>query len=337
MRRQTLVSSIGLSLLAAAMLLSIGFGAGRYGVADVLGYLVSNGGTAASQELHELLWGSRLSRTAAALMVGGGLGLSGALLQSVTRNPLAEPGLLGVNAGGVLGIAVGVTYFAASSLESYMVWSGGGALAATLLVLGISQLSRRSSPPQLILIGIASSATLGGLANFVLMAHEATLEQFRFWNLGSLAGVELGAVERLLPYFAAACLVVALLVRWLSVMQLGDDQAKTMGVPVESVRLAVWVTTAVLTACALSLAGPVMFAGFLAAYLARHAAGPRLAWQLFHSWIFGMSLLLIADLVGRLAVRPYEVPVGVVVALVGTPLTIVAARSRGFRAALVQA
>lgn len=334
MRRQTFVSIIGLSLLAAALLLSIGLGAGRYGLADVLEGLVTAGDTA-SQELREV-GGSRLARILAALVVGGGLALSGTLLQSVTRNPLAEPGLLGVNAGGVLGITLGVSYFAASSLEGYMVWSGSGALAATLFVLGISQLSRRASPPQLILIGVASSATLGGLANLILMAHEATLEQFRFWNLGSLAGVELDAVERLLPFFAAACLVVGLLVRWLGVMQLGDDQARTMGVPVEAVRLAVWVTTSVLTACALSLAGPVMFAGFLAAYLARLAAGPRLAWQLFHSGVFGMILLLFADLVGRLVVRPYEVPVGVVVALVGTPLTVAAARSRGFRAALVR-
>lgn len=280
---------------------------------------------------------SRVPRTLAAMMVGGGLALAGTMLQCVTRNPLAEPGLLGVNAGGVLGLTIGVAYFAAASTRSYMLWAGGGALAAITLVLIVSGLARRTSPPHLILIGIAASATLGGIANAILMAHATALEQLRFWNLGSVAGAKLEALKSVLPFFLAAGGATFAMTRWLSAMQLGEDQAKSLGVPTAAVLVLVWVATALLTACALAIAGPVTFAGFLAAYAARYVAGPRFGAQLGYSLVFGMVLLLVGDVLARTVIQPFEVPVGVVLALIGTPLTIVAARSRAFRGALVEA
>jgi len=280
---------------------------------------------------------SRVPRTLAAMMVGGGLALAGTMLQCVTRNPLAEPGLLGVNAGGVLGLSIGVAYFAAASTRSYMVWAGGGALLAITLVLIVSSLARRTSPPHLILIGIAASATLGGIANAILMAHATALEQLRFWNLGSVAGAKRDALKSVFPFFLAAGGATFAMTRWLSAMQLGEDQAKSLGVPTAAVLVLVWVATAILTACALAIAGPVTFAGFLAAYAARYVAGPRFGAQLGYSLVFGMVLLLVGDVLARTVIQPFEIPVGVVLALIGTPLTIVAARSRAFRGALVEA
>src|SRR5690606_1658621 len=119
-------------------------------------------------------------------------------------------------------------------------------------------------------------------------------------------GVQMTAVRAVAPYFLAACLLIALMARWLSVMQLGEEKAKTMGVPTNLVTFGVWLATAVLAACAISVAGPVMFAGFLAAYLARSAVGPRFGAQLLISLVFGMTLVLAADLCGRLVIQPYE-------------------------------
>jgi iron complex transport system permease protein len=276
----------------------------------------------------------RLPRTLAAMLVGGGLALSGTMLQCVTRNPLAEPGLLGVNAGGVLGMAIGLAYFGAASVRSFMLWSGGGAFVAAAVVLGVGTFARRITPAQLILLGVATTATLGGIANGLLMAHATALDQFRFWNLGSLAGVRGESVGDALPLFGGACLAVLALGRWLSVLQLGEDQAKALGVPTVWATVGVWLTTAVLSACALAVAGPVTFGGFLAAYLARSVAGPRFALQLTLSFSFGMTLLLVADALGRWVIRPFEIPVGVVIALVGTPLTVMVARTRFFQSAL---
>ena len=168
------------------------------------------------------------------------------------------------------------------------------------------------------------------------MSFDTALEQFRFWNLGSLAGVKLQVVLGILPYVAFAWIVVALLTRWLTVMQLGEAQAKTMGVPTALVTFLVWIVTAMMTAAAISIAGPIMFAGFLSAYLGRYIAGPSFARQLIYSWMFGVVLVLISDICARWLIQPFEIPVGVIIALIGSPLTIVAARSRMFRAALIR-
>lgn len=315
---------------------SISSGAGSYNLFDFIAYFWSGAADSPNQELVDVLVRSRLPRTLAAVVVGGGLAIAATLLQTVTRNPLAEPGLVGVNAGAVLGITIGMSYFSAAGSRAFLLWAGGGALAASALVLGVAALSRRASPPHLILIGIAASATLGGVANYVLMSFATTLERFRFWNLGSLAGVDLTSLRELAPFAALIALGAFGLARPLTVMQLGDDHARTLGVPVAAVTFGVWIAAAGLTAVAVALAGPIMFAGFLAAYCAKLLVGPRLAPGILLSAAFGMILLLVADVVARSAIQPYEVPVGVVVALLGTPLTVAAARSRAFRAALVR-
>lgn len=325
-----------LSALLITILLSISYGAGSYTLADFIRYFGGETTSSSMQPLADVFWQARLPRTLAGMIVGGGLALSATLLQTVTRNPLAEPGLLGVNAGAVLGLTIGISYFSASSIHSFMAWAGGGAMGAITLVLFVAGIAKRSSPPHLILIGIATSATLGGLANYILMSFSAALEQFRFWNLGSLSGIKMEAVENVAPYVFASCLVIALMTRGLTLLQLGEDKAKTMGVSVPTIMLSVWLTTALLTACAIAIAGPVMFVGFLAAFLARLMSGTRLGLQLIYSFVLGVILILASDLCARLIIQPYEVPVGVIIALIGTPLTILVSKTKMFRTALVR-
>lgn len=333
------ICGVGLVCLLLIFLISLDQGSGSVGLRDILTYLWnrSNGtGLDSSFDMVASVWQMRFPRVLAALMVGGGLAASATMLQTLTRNPLAEPGLLGVNAGAVFGLTLGVAAFGVQTVRGYMLWSGVGAFAATILVLLVGGLAQRTSPPRLILIGIAVSAALGGAANYVLLSSNASLETFRFWNLGSLSGVRMSSLSSTAPWFFLSALVILGMTRWLGVMQLGDDQAKSMGVPTGVVSLLVWLTTAILTACAISIAGPVMFAGFLAAYGARFIAGPRFALQLFCSVILGMLLVAAADVCARIIIAPYEIPVGVVIALIGSPLTVVAARTRIFRASLLE-
>jgi iron complex transport system permease protein len=329
------IASAGFMLLLGLCLFSLSFGVSNYGLGDMLSLLFSQNFHSPDPLLATTFFELRLPRTLAALLVGGGLALSATLLQNITRNPLAEPGLLGVNAGGVLGLVIGLTYWGAESVESYLLWAGGGALLANVVVLAIGGLSRRTSPPRLILIGVAVSATLGGLANFILMSHDTALDQFRFWNLGSLSGVKLSSVAGVAPFVIASWLVVILIKRSLAAMQLGDDQAKAMGVPTEFVRIAVWLLTATMTAGAIALAGPIIFAGFLAASLARTLAPTYFGRQALYSWLAGMILALISDNFARWIVKPFEVPISVVIALIGAPFMIAVTRSRTFRSALI--
>lgn len=334
MKKQAhMVVAAGAIILSFSFLLSVSYGASTHNLSGLVVDLLGGNAVARRQYLVDIFLQTRLPRAVAGVIVGAAFALAATLLQALTRNPLAEPGLLGINAGAVLGLAIGLSYFSATSATAFMYWAGGGALGAAAFALGIAALSKGSSPPHLILIGIATSATLGGLANYILMSSTSTLEQFRFWNLGSLAGVRMDAVAMAAPLVLVTCLAVGLVARPLAVLQFGEGKAKTMGIPVGVVSFSVWILSAVLTASAVAIAGPIMFGGFLAAYLARLAIGPNLSVQLLCSAIFGASLTLIADVCARWVISPYEVPVGVVMAILGAPLTIASVKGKSFRIA----
>ncbi|MCP9337531.1 iron ABC transporter permease [Pseudomonas xanthomarina] len=309
-------------------------GAGVYGAVEVLHYLLGNQLAVADEKLAMVVETLRLPRTLAALVVGGSLAIAASLLQSATRNPLAEPGLLGVNAGAVLGLVIGLIFYGVESTRGYLLWSGAGALLGNLVVLGIGLMLGQASPLKLILAGVALAAIFGGLSNFMLLSTRVALEQFRFWNLGSLSATRLDAVGTVTPVALLGLALAGLLCRQLTLMQMGDSQARALGIHTTWVRLSVLVASTLLTACAISLAGPVGFVGFLAAYCARLIEPVALLRQLLFSTLFGMVFLLAADVLARWLLQPFELPVGTLLAALGAPALIAIVLRGGFRSLL---
>ncbi|MBZ6067663.1 iron ABC transporter permease [Aeromonas schubertii] len=322
---------LGLALALLLCGLSLATGAGLYGPREVAGYLLGDPLFVADEKLAMIIDTLRLPRTLSALVVGLCLALAASLLQSATRNPLAEPGLLGVNAGAVLALVIGLTWFGVESAYGYLLWSGMGALAGNLIVLGLGLMVGRAHPLKLILVGVALSATFGGLSNYLLLSSKVVLEQFRFWNLGSLSASTLEGVLTVAPFALAALLLTLLLCRPLTLMQMGDGQAQALGIRPTRVRLGVLLATTLFTACAIAIAGPIGFIGFLAAYCARRVAPVHLALQIRFSALFGVLFLLSADILARWLVQPFELPSGVILALIGAPVLILVVRSGGFR------
>ncbi len=331
---QKTVILCGGGLLLGLLVLSMSIGAGVYGAGDVLGYLLGDPLAMADEKLAMVVDTLRLPRTLAALVVGASLAIAASLLQSATRNPLAEPGLLGVNAGAVLGLVIGLIFFGVESTQGYLLWSGAGALLGNLVVLVIGLMLGQASPLKLILAGVALGAIFSGLSNFMLLRTRIALEQFRFWNLGSLSASSLDALATVAPVALFGLVLAALLCRKLTLMQMGDSQARALGIHTTWVRLGVLVASTLLIACAISLAGPIGFVGFLAAYCARMIEPVALLRQLLFSTLFGMAFLLAADVLARWLLQPYELPVGTLLAALGAPALIAIVLRGGFRSLL---
>lgn len=324
----------GLAAVAILTGMSLATGAGVYGGADVAGFLLGDPARLADAKLAMIVHSLRIPRTLAAIVVGMSLAVAATLLQSATRNPLAEPGLLGVNAGAVCGLVIGISFFAVESAGGYLVWSGLGALSGNLVVLGLGLMLGPSSPLRLVLVGIAITAVFGGLANFLLIADRVALDQFRFWNLGSLAGADLAAVRTVAPFAVVSLFLALTLCRQLMLMQMGDLQARSLGISTNQVRFGVLLCSTVSVACAISLAGPIGFLGFLAAYCARMIEPVALIRQVVFSALIGTALLLGADVLARWLIQPFELPVGTLLALLGAPVLIAAVMRGGFRSLL---
>lgn len=319
-------SLTALLLLCAA---SLSVGAGEVGPGGALDYLLNRDGARADSRLALVVGDLRLPRTLTAVLVGAALGVAGCLLQAVTRNPLAETGLLGVNAGASLGVVAGIALLGFDSGYAYLVCAFTGAVVASGLVLLIAGRTGGGSPMRLMLAGSALGATFGGLTSVIVVNSAETYDRFRFWVLGSLAGVEgYGEVGRLLPVVAVGFLVAALVVRPLSALALGDDLARSLGHRPQLVRLTVAGSVTLLTAAAVALAGPISFLGLLAGFLARAVAGTRLPARLALAGLVGAAVLTLSDIAARVVSRPYEAPVSVIVALLGAPVLIGIVRSR---------
>ncbi|MFI2242174.1 Fe(3+)-hydroxamate ABC transporter permease FhuB [Streptomyces chrestomyceticus] len=314
-------------LVLAAVSLCVG--AGEVGASGVLDYLLDRGGARSDPRLALVVGDLRLPRTLTALLVGGALGVAGCLLQAVTRNPLAETGLLGVNAGASFGVVAGIALLGLDSGYAYLVCAFAGAVVASGLVLLIAGRRGGGSPMRLVLAGSALGATFGGLTSVIVVNSAETYDRFRFWVLGSLAGVEgFGELGRLAPVLVVGFLVALLVARPLSALALGDDLARSLGHRPPVIRTVVAVGVTLLTAAAVALAGPISFLGLLAGFLARAVAGTRLAARLLLAGLIGAAVLVLADVAARMVSRPFEAPVSVIVALIGAPVLIGIVRSR---------
>lgn len=331
---QTPLFWLALFLLCTLFCLSLATGAGVYGAREVFGYLTHNPLWVSDEKLAMVLNTLRLPRTLCAMVVGASLSLAASLLQSATRNPLAEPGLLGVSEGAVFALVVGITWFGAESAYSYLIWAGFGALFGNVIVLVLSTITGSANPLKLILVGVALSATFRGLSSFLLFSNKMVLEQYRFWVLGSLSAANLDAIIAVLPFVLAAFVITLLLCRQLTLMQMGDSQAQALGIHPNRVRIGVLLAATLFTASAIAIAGPIGFVGFLAAYCGRLVEPVKLSVQVCFSALFGMLFLLLADILARWLIQPFELPNGVILALIGAPVLIAIVHRGGFRTLL---
>ncbi|MET8827095.1 iron ABC transporter permease [Streptomyces sp. NPDC004610] len=272
----------------------------------------------------------RVPRTEVGLAAGAALGLAGAALQAVTRNPLADPGILGLSQGAAAGVVLAIGLGLASGFGGHVWYAFAGAVVAAVLVYGIAARGRGGATPvKLALAGTALSAMAAGGTTVVLTSSSATLDQFRFWQVGSLSGRDAGTVVSMLPFLLAGTVLVLGCARGLDALALGDETAAALGHRVVRVRAAAALGATLLTAAAVAAAGPIAFVGLAVPHLARRLVrgGHRTILPL--SALLGAGLLVAADVAGRVIRAPAEIPAGVMTALVGVPVLVVLVRRRG--------
>jgi iron complex transport system permease protein len=272
----------------------------------------------------------RLPRTIIGLVGGAALGASGALMQGVTRNPIADPGLLGLNSGASLGVITAIAGFGVSTVQGYLWFAFLGAAVAAVVVYGAASLGWEGvTPVKLALVGAAFSATATSLITIVLLSDANTLDDFRFWQVGSLANRTTTffttVVPFVLPFVAVGLLLALASGRVLNALSLGDDVARSLGQDVARGRLLVVVAVVLLCGSAVSLVGPIAFVGLVVPHVARLLVGPDYRWIVGLSVLLGPVVLLVADVVGRLLV-PGELEAGLVVAVIGAPVLLLIVR-----------
>ncbi|MBE1491680.1 FecCD family ABC transporter permease [Plantactinospora soyae] len=321
--RRFAVAAAAAALLLLVVLASLALGSKPLAPGQVWHALVAPDGGEASTIVREL----RVPRTLLGLVVGPALALAGVLLQALTRNPLAEPRILGVSAGASLGVVVAIAVFGIGSLAGYVWFGVVGALLAGLLVFGIANRAREgASPVTLALVGVALDASLGAIVIALLTVDARAFEEYRFWVVGGLTGRDAGVTTQVAPFVLAGVLLAGFAARGLDALALGDDVARGLGHHVGLVRLAGGGAAVLLVGAAVAGAGPIAFIGLAVPHLARALVGADHRWTLVVAALLGPVLLLSADIVGRLVVPPGEVPAGIVTALLGAPLLVVLIR-----------
>jgi iron complex transport system permease protein len=314
-----------LTLLLAAVVLNAGIGAVEVAPLEVVAVLLGRLGIAAGPEVdlqrEQVVWGIRLPRIVLAASVGAGLGMAGASLQAIFRNPLADPGLIGVSSGAAVGaIALIVTGIAPLGWVSLPLAAFAGALLLTLVVYGLARSDGRTQVVTLILTGVAMNSVAGGLIGLMsFLADDAELRSIVFWTLGSLSGSTWAAVLPVALITSGGLLLLPRYARALNLIVLGEREAFHLGVDTERVRISVIVLATLIAGAGVAVAGIVGFVGLVVPHLLRIIIGPDHRLLLPASALGGAILLLGADLVARTIVIPAELPLGVVTALVGGP------------------
>jgi iron complex transport system permease protein len=325
--RVTRTTGITLAVIALVVvaLLSLAVGAKSIPLSTVIDSLLHPSDTQDSVIITDL----RVPRTILGILVGVALGLSGALMQGLTRNPLADPGLLGVNAGAAAAVIVAIALLGLSGILAYVWFAFLGAAVASVVVYLIGTAGRAGATPvRLALAGTAISAALTAFTYAVALSDPDMLQRFNQWNVGSIAGRESSTIEQVAPFLLVGIVLALALSRSLNALALGDDTARALGANIGRTRIAGALAITLLCGAATAAAGPIWFVGLTIPHIARAIVGPDQRWVLPYSALLGPVLLLGADVVGRIVVRPGELEVGIVTAIVGAPVFIALVRRR---------
>ncbi|MFF3254681.1 FecCD family ABC transporter permease [Actinacidiphila glaucinigra] len=315
--------------LVALCVLSIGLGAVDIPPDQVVRALF---GHPSSDLVGNIVWTVRVPRTVLGLTAGAALGLSGALMQALTRNPLADPGILGVSAGASFGIVLAIALFGIGSLYGTIWFAFAGALGTSVLVFLLGRTGRSGATPvKLALAGIAVTFLLFSLTNAIVLTDPDALDRYRFWSAGTLADQDAAVVRGILPFLAVGAVLALATAPALNSLALGDDVAASLGRRLGLVRLQGVIAVMLLTGASVAVIGPVVFLGLVVPHVARVLAqyagiGPDHRRLLPLSAVLAPCLLLTADILGRVVARPTEVQAGVLVAFIGGPFFIALVR-----------
>ncbi|MFB6670645.1 FecCD family ABC transporter permease [Streptomyces parvus] len=260
----------------------------------------------------------RIPRTVAGLLAGAALGLAGTVMQGVARNPLADPQLLGVNAGASVAVVCSITLLGFTHATQFIWFGFLGALLAALLVYGVGSLGREGATPvKLALAGAATAAVLSSVTSAILLQDRGSYDQFRFWQLGALTARSSEVLWQVSPFILVGTVLALALGPQLNALSLGDDLARGLGQRVGAIRMVSALAVVILCGAATVVAGPIGFVGLAVPHAARLITGPDYRWVLPYSMVLAPVMLLVADIVGRVIARPGEVQVGVITAAIG--------------------
>ncbi|MGW5720134.1 FecCD family ABC transporter permease [Amycolatopsis sp. NPDC003865] len=313
------------ALLVFLCLLSIWLGSKEISFGAVWQVLLHDDGSADAVIIHSV----RMPRTFLAVLVGAGLGLAGTVMQALTRNPLADPGLLGVSAGAAFAIVFSITVLGVGSLYGSIWFAFAGALAATAVVYYLGTRGRAgSSPVKLALAGAAVTALLSSFTSAMVLSDPVALNRYRFWSAGSLSGVDATALLQVLPFLVVGVVLAIASGPALNSLALGDDVAIALGRRLGPLRLRGALAITLLTGAAVAVAGPIVFLGLIVPHAVRFVLGPDHRWLLPYTAVLAPCLLLAADILGRVMARPGEIRAGVIVAFLGAPFFIHLVRRR---------
>ncbi|MFF2642390.1 FecCD family ABC transporter permease [Streptomyces niveus] len=262
----------------------------------------------------------RIPRTVLAVVAGIALGVGGALIQGYTRNPIADTGLLGVNAGASFAVVMAIALFGFTNPFQYVWFAFVGAGAAGVVVFGLASIGRGAGNPlTLALAGQGVTVFLGAMTTAVSLSDQKSLNALRFWNSGSVAGVGFDVIWPVTAFIAVGLVLALITLPALNLLNLGDDVARGLGVNIALSRTIGIVAITLLAGAATAACGPIAFLGLMVAHIARYLTGPDYRWLVPYAGLLGAVVLLVSDILGRLVVRPGELDSGVVVALIGAP------------------
>ncbi len=274
----------------------------------------------------------RLPRALIAAAVGSSLAIAGALMQTLTKNPLASPSIFGINAGAGFAVVIAVSLFQISHLQAFAWIAFLGAAVAAISVYFIGSLGREGlTPMKLTLAGAAIAAMFSSFTQGFLVLSEVALDQVLFWLAGSIQGRKLEILVSVIPYFVVGWIGALLLASKLNVLSMGEDVAKALGIRTGLLKIGIGLIVILLAGGSVAVAGPVGFIGIVIPHITRSIVGIDHKWVIPYSAFLGAILLLLADILARYVIMPEEVPVGVMTAIMGTPFFIYIAR-RGFNA-----
>jgi iron complex transport system permease protein len=320
----------GTLLLLLSVLLSLAVGSRQIAPTEVVDALL-HGGTSDNAQVVRAL---RVPRTAIGLLVGVALAVAGVVMQGITRNPIADPGVLGVSQGASLGVVCAIAFLGVHTLSGYVWFAFAGAGVAAVAAYAVASSGRGgASPVKLALAGAAMNAFLASLVSGIVTTDAEALDEFRFWDVGSIGGRDGDVVTQTWPFLVVGLLLVAALARGLDALALGDDVARSLGHHVVRLRILGALAATVLTGAAVAAAGPIAFVGLAVPHIARALVGGGHRWVLPLSALLGPTVILVSDVVGRIVFPPSEVPVAVMTALLGVPFLVALVRRRATVAA----
>ncbi|MFJ3694663.1 FecCD family ABC transporter permease [Streptomyces sp. NPDC090052] len=324
-RRRAAWTAAAVLALLLAVLLSLAVGARAIAPSAVIDALLHGGHSNTAEVVRQL----RVPRTLIGLMVGAALALAGTVLQGITRNPIADPGILGISQGASVGVVLAIAFAGIHTLTGYVWFAFAGAAVASVAVYAIASRGRGGATPvKLALGGAAINALLVSVVQAVLTTKASALDEFRFWQVGSIGGRDTDIVGQIWPFLLVGVVLVASVARGLDALALGDDMAKGLGQKVATVRIVGGIGATVLTGVGVAAAGPIAFIGLAVPHIARAIVGSDHRWVLPMAALIGPVMLLVSDTIGRVVFPPSEVPAGVMTALIGVPFLVTLVRRK---------